>query len=226
MALILADFVEETTTTTGTGTLSLGGAHGNFRTFVSGVGDGNTTIYAIYASNGEYETGIGTVTAGTPDTLSRDASPITTTGSVLDLPAGTHRVYCTFNANDLDSLPFLQQEDLPASVVWVSTFGNDVMGDGAVLTRFIAPVGGATFPAGLASSRFIAGTAATAETICTIKVDGTQVGSITIAATGTTGTWAAASDIEMAVGEVLTIEAPATADATLADWALTMVGTR
>ena len=101
MALVLADFVEETTTTTGTGTLSLAGASGTFRTFVEAIGDGNTTVYAIYASNGEYETGIGTVTNGTPDTLTRDPSPVTTTGSVLDLPVGTHRVYCTLRAEDV-----------------------------------------------------------------------------------------------------------------------------
>ena len=47
MAFAVADRVRETTTTTGTGTLNLDGAVSGFRTFVSGIGDGNVTYYAI-----------------------------------------------------------------------------------------------------------------------------------------------------------------------------------
>ena len=43
MALVLNDRVKETTTTTGTGTISLGGAQTNFETFVAGIGNSNTT---------------------------------------------------------------------------------------------------------------------------------------------------------------------------------------
>ena len=46
MAFAVADRVRETTTTTGTGTLNLDGAVSGFRTFVSGIGDGNVTYYA------------------------------------------------------------------------------------------------------------------------------------------------------------------------------------
>ena len=48
MALVVADRVQETTTTSGTGTLSLAGAVPGFQTFVSGIGSGNTTFYTIY----------------------------------------------------------------------------------------------------------------------------------------------------------------------------------
>ena len=47
MALKLNDRVKETSTTTGTGTLNLSGAVSGFETFVAGIGDGNTTYYAI-----------------------------------------------------------------------------------------------------------------------------------------------------------------------------------
>ena len=43
MALVLNDRVKETTTTTGTGTINLGGAQTNFETFVAGIGNSNTT---------------------------------------------------------------------------------------------------------------------------------------------------------------------------------------
>ena len=56
MALVINDRVKETSTTTGTGTFSLAGAETGFETFVSGVGDGNTTYYVIISgSNWEVE---------------------------------------------------------------------------------------------------------------------------------------------------------------------------
>ena len=43
MALVIKDRVKETTTTDGSGTISLAGAVDGFQTFVSAVGDCNTT---------------------------------------------------------------------------------------------------------------------------------------------------------------------------------------
>ena len=45
MAFQIADRVKETTTTTGTGTLNLGGAVSQFQTFVSGIGNGKERIF-------------------------------------------------------------------------------------------------------------------------------------------------------------------------------------
>ena len=57
MALVLDDRVKETSTTTGTGTLDLSGAVSGFQTFVAGIGDGNTTYYAIVnRDEAEWET--------------------------------------------------------------------------------------------------------------------------------------------------------------------------
>lgn len=61
MALVLADRVKETTTTTGTGTYTLAGAATGFESF-SAVGDGNTTYYAC-TDGTDFEVGIGTYTA-------------------------------------------------------------------------------------------------------------------------------------------------------------------
>jgi hypothetical protein len=102
MSRVYADLVEETTATTGTGTLSLAGATTGNRTFVAGIGDGNECGYAIKSSTGQYEVGIGTITDGSPDTLSRDTLKASSTGSKLDLPSGTHTVYCTLIAEDAD----------------------------------------------------------------------------------------------------------------------------
>lgn len=71
MALIVADRCRESTTTTGTGTYSLGGAQvGGYRTLVAGVGAGNQTYYGC-TDGVNWEIGCGTVTTGSPDTLTR-----------------------------------------------------------------------------------------------------------------------------------------------------------
>ena len=60
MALVLADRVKETTTTTGTGTYTLGGAATGFESFAA-VGNGNTTYYCC-TDGTNFEVGIGTYT--------------------------------------------------------------------------------------------------------------------------------------------------------------------
>ena len=68
MALILRDRVRETTTTTGTGNLTLGGASATFDTFASVMSTNDTTYYAIvHTANGtdEWEVGLGTYSGTT-----------------------------------------------------------------------------------------------------------------------------------------------------------------
>lgn len=66
---MIANRVRETSTTTGTGTLTLSGAVTGFRTFATGIGTGNKCFYVIEL-NSDWEVGIGTVGA---TTLSRDS---------------------------------------------------------------------------------------------------------------------------------------------------------
>ena len=71
MALVLNNRVRETTTTTGTGAVTLGGAADGFQTFAAGIGNSNTTYYAISLnSEGEWEVGRGTLN-GDSSTLTR-----------------------------------------------------------------------------------------------------------------------------------------------------------
>ena len=102
MALILNDRVKETSTTTGQGTLSLAGAATGFETFVTGIGDNNTTYYAIvHESNGTWELGIGTVDDASPDTLARTTVIDTSSGNTtkIDFAAGSKTVFCTLPAS-------------------------------------------------------------------------------------------------------------------------------
>ena len=98
MALVLKDRVKETSTTTGTGTLTLGGAAAGFQSF-SVIGDGNTTYYAIVDSaTGDWEVGLGTYTSsGT--TLSRDiVLESSNSGSAVDFAANAKDVFVTYPA--------------------------------------------------------------------------------------------------------------------------------
>ena len=92
MALVLADRVQETTTTSGTGTITLAGAVAGFQSF-SVVGNGNTTYYTIVNGN-NWEVGIGTYTsAGT--TLARTTIlSSSSAGSAITL-SGTSNVFIT-----------------------------------------------------------------------------------------------------------------------------------
>jgi hypothetical protein len=95
MALVVKDRVQETTTTTGTGTVTLNGAVTGFQDF-SAIGDGNTCYYAITSGN-NWEVGLGTYTAsGT--TLSRDTIlESSNSGSAITL-SGTSNVFVTYPA--------------------------------------------------------------------------------------------------------------------------------
>ena len=100
MALVINDRVKETSTTTGSGTLNLAGAETGYESFVSGVGTGNTTYYAIELNAaGEWEVGIGTVTSGSPDTLSRDTIiSSSNSDAAVTFSSGTKNVFCTLPA--------------------------------------------------------------------------------------------------------------------------------
>jgi len=95
MALVLADRVKETTTSTGTGTITLAGASTGYQSFAV-IGNGNTTYYTIAGQGtSEWEVGIGTYTSsGT--TLSRDTVLASSNaGSLVTFSAGTKDVFVT-----------------------------------------------------------------------------------------------------------------------------------
>jgi hypothetical protein len=95
MALVLADRVQDVTTTTGTGTVTLANTPPTgFQSFAV-IGNGNTTYYTIYGGN-DWEVGIGVYTAvGT--SLSRDTVLSSSTGtSLINFGAGEKTVFVTY----------------------------------------------------------------------------------------------------------------------------------
>ena len=98
MALVVKDRVQETSTTSGTGTLTLAGAVSGFQTFSSAIGNGNTTFYTIYDNIAQlWEVGIGTVGAGT---LARTTVLSSSAGGTtkITLVGNAASVFCTYPA--------------------------------------------------------------------------------------------------------------------------------
>ena len=98
MALVLADRVQDLTTTTGTGTVTLAGSPpAGFQSFGAAIGNGNTTYYTISGGT-QWEVGVGTYTAaGT--SLSRDTVlSSSNSGSLVNFSAGTKTVFVTYPA--------------------------------------------------------------------------------------------------------------------------------
>jgi hypothetical protein len=91
--VVYKDRVGQVTSTTGSGDYSLGSVVSGFQSFDS-VGDGNQCHYTIRAG-ADWEVGLGTLTVGTPSTLSRDEILDSSTGVAIDWPAGAKSIYLT-----------------------------------------------------------------------------------------------------------------------------------
>jgi len=102
MALVINDRVKETTTTTGTGAVSLAGAVTGFETFAAGVGNSNTTYYAIvHQTAAEFEVGLGTLDGDSSDLTRTTVISSSNSDSAVDFAAGTKDVFCTIPASKL-----------------------------------------------------------------------------------------------------------------------------
>jgi len=105
----------------------------------------------------------------------------------------------------------------------VSAFNPGIGVNGQMLGRaqMTRPV---TFPASAPNSKAEADVAATGSTTFTLKKNGTSFATIVFSASGTTGAFTQASDATFAAGDLLEIDGPATADATLADISINLFG--
>lgn len=102
MAFVLNDRVLETSTTTGTGSLTLSGAPSGYQTFNDGVAVGNTTFYAVFnTAAAEWELGLGTLSSST--ILARTVIYSSSNNDLaVNFSAGTKNVFVTLPAGKLD----------------------------------------------------------------------------------------------------------------------------
>ena len=98
MALLVKDRIKETTSTTGTGTLTLAGAVAGYQAF-SVLGNGATTYYALTDANGTaWEVGLGTYTTSGTTLARTTVLDSSNSGSKITLTSGTHDVFVTYPA--------------------------------------------------------------------------------------------------------------------------------
>lgn len=95
MAFKLNDRVKESSSTTGTGTFTLGGAVTGFETFAAGIGGSNTTYYCIFENGtNNFEVGFGTLN-GAASTLARTNIISSSNSDAAVNFAGATEVFCT-----------------------------------------------------------------------------------------------------------------------------------
>ena len=93
MALVLADRVKETTTTTGTGTYTLAGAVTGFESFAT-IGNTNTTYYCC-TDGDDFEVGIGTYTASGTTLARTTILQSSNSDAAVNWTSGTRTIFCT-----------------------------------------------------------------------------------------------------------------------------------
>ena len=98
MALVLADRVKETTTTTGTSDFALGGAVASFQTFSAGVGINNTTYYAI-ADSTNWEVGLGTLSNDGLTLARTTVLQSSNSDAKVSFAAGSKEIFVTYPAD-------------------------------------------------------------------------------------------------------------------------------
>ena len=98
MALVLADRVKETTSTTGTTDFVLSGADTGFQTFSAGVGANNTTYYAV-ALGSDYEIGLGTLSSDGLTLARTTVLQSSNSDTKVSFAAGAKYVFVTYPAD-------------------------------------------------------------------------------------------------------------------------------
>jgi len=136
MAFVIKDRVKETTTTTGTGAVSLAGAVSSFVDFSSAIGNTNTTYYAIvHQSSDEWEVGIGTYSSS-GNTLARTTLLSSSTGSAINFTAGTKDVFVTLPASQVvntSSSPSFENVSISGTLTvgGITSIGGSLVGTSA-----------------------------------------------------------------------------------------------
>jgi hypothetical protein len=96
MAFILNDRVKETSTTSGTGTLTLAGAVTGFETFAAGIGGDNTTYYCIFENGtNKFEVGFGTLNSGATTLARTYIISSSNSDAAESFSSSSKEVFCT-----------------------------------------------------------------------------------------------------------------------------------
>ena len=142
MAFVINDRVKETTSTTGTGNITLAGAATGFQSFSSGIGSSNSTYYTIALGN-EFEVGIGTLTNAT--TFTRDSViSSSNTSNLVNFSSGVKDIFCALPATYTPS-PVMEAQKFvnthSTSITEVQTIESGVLAGPVSLTSALTVTG-------------------------------------------------------------------------------------
>jgi hypothetical protein len=138
MSFIQADRVKETTTTTGTGNVTLAGAATGYEAFSANMANTDTCFYCIAGqTTAEWEVGLGTFVSATPALARTTVFASSNANALVSFSAGTKDVFITALAERLALPEMTADPPAPASGV---LFYTRKLG-GRNVPRFIGPSG-------------------------------------------------------------------------------------
>jgi hypothetical protein len=142
MAFVINDRVKETTSTTGTSTVTLSGAQLGFQSFSDGIGAGNSTYYTIALGN-QWEVGIGSLTNAT--TFTRDSViSSSNTSNLVNFSSGVKDIFCALPATYTPS-PVMEAQKFvnthSTSITEVQTIESGVLAGPVSLTSALTVTG-------------------------------------------------------------------------------------
>jgi len=152
MALVLSDRIKETTTTTSTGTYTLGGAVSGFETFTANLSNGDTTYYCC-TDGTDFEVGLGTF-ASSGTTLARTTIiSSSNSNNAVNWSSGTRDIFCTLpgskavvlDANGALSTGITVQDEgsgLSTTAKTLNFVGSGIVASGTGDTKTITVTGG------------------------------------------------------------------------------------
>ena len=131
MALVVKDRVKETTTTTGVGTYTLGGAVTGFETFTSNLSNADTTYY-VCTDGTDFEVGIGTFTSSGTTLARTTILASSNSNNEVNWSSGTREIFITYPADKSVFLDASGNLTLGADL----SVGDDLAlaSDGAIIT--------------------------------------------------------------------------------------------
>jgi hypothetical protein len=200
MPLVLANRVQETTATTGTGTITLAGAVSGYQSFAA-IGNGNTTYYTI-TSGTAWEVGIGTYSTTGP-TLARTTILSSSAGGAAITLVGVSTVFSTYPADRSVNYDATNSLTLSGTAISAPAWTTTGIGIKQVATTYTDTTSTGTVPNVYINS-FAAQTLAATNTITVSQLYGVFFNTPT-AGTNVTATerWSVGTDTLRVTGGIL-----------------------